>query len=87
MTNVRMANATLPEPPLLGGVISILAVGLVLGLGYNAIGLGSSPAWGLSWIGVDRVAEMPKLAGASNGGSVRPLASASACTRLYSLAS
>ncbi len=30
----------------------------VLGLGYNALGLESSPGWGCAWIGQDRLAEL-----------------------------
>ncbi len=43
------------------GVIWILAVGIVLGSAYNAIGLRSKPAWGLSWIAVDPVERLAAL--------------------------
>ena len=37
------------------------AVVTALGLAYNWMGLRSQPAWGVAWIGTDRVAEMPSL--------------------------
>ena len=43
------------------GVATILVVGVALGVAFNAFGLYPKPAWGLPWVGVDRVAELPKL--------------------------
>ena len=44
-----------------GGIVSIVLVGLVLGLGFNWLGLESQPAWGLAWVGEDPVESMPTL--------------------------
>jgi len=43
------------------GALTIVLVGTVLGVGFNWLGLDSRADWGLSWIGVDRVASMPLL--------------------------
>ena len=54
------------------GVSWILLTGLLLGIGYNWIGLRSKPAWGLSWIAEDRtalLAEMPKIVAVETTGS------------------
>ena len=46
-----------------GGIVSIILVGIVLGVGFNWLGLESRPAWGLAWIGEDPVESMPTLEG------------------------
>ncbi len=43
------------------GVLTIVLVGIALGVGFNGLGLGSAASWGLPWIGVDEVASMPQL--------------------------
>lgn len=46
--------------------IGIVLVGIVLGLGYNQVGLQSKPAWGVSWLAEDpakRLAELPFVGG------------------------
>ncbi len=42
-------------------VVTIVLVGIALGVGFNGLGLGSEASWGLPWIGEDRVASMPVL--------------------------
>jgi len=39
-----------------GGMLMLVAIGAVLGLVYNAVGLKSQPVWGIPWIGEDRLA-------------------------------
>ncbi len=43
------------------GVLTIVLAGIVLGVGFNWLGLGSRAEWGVPWIGVDRVASLPVL--------------------------
>ncbi len=48
-----------PQPRSLGAdVLLLMSVGLVLGLGYNALGLQEGNDWGIAWKGVDRVDEL-----------------------------
>lgn len=49
------------------GVVTIVLVGLALGVAFNWLGQGSRAGWGLSWIGKDRVAEMPSLTDLGSG--------------------
>lgn len=44
-----------------------MLVGLALGFAFNWLGQGSRAGWGLSWIGKDRVAEMPSLTDLGSG--------------------
>ena len=48
-------------PGLWLGVAGMLAVGVVLGLLYNQIGLTGQPAWGLAWVATDPVEELAAL--------------------------
>jgi len=61
--NERLDQRVAHEAPqgLARGVLAILVLGSALGLAYNAMGLLGQPPWGLSWIAVDRVAELPTL--------------------------
>jgi rhodanese-related sulfurtransferase len=45
----------------LRGVVVILITGILLGAGYNYLGLKSNPAWGLSWIAEDRGFDDPVI--------------------------
>jgi rhodanese-related sulfurtransferase len=51
----------------IGSIAAILAVGIVLGVAFNAIGLGSRPGWGLAWVGTDRAKGLDSLDGAIAG--------------------
>lgn len=42
----------------LRGMALVCLAGTGLGLGYNALGLESSPGWGVPWIGQDRLADL-----------------------------
>jgi rhodanese-related sulfurtransferase len=61
---------------LVRGVVTIVVVGVVLGVAFNWLGLASRPAWGIPWIGEDRLAGLeelddvvaPRVAPASVGG-------------------
>jgi rhodanese-related sulfurtransferase len=44
-----------------GGIVAIVLVGVVLGVGFNWLGLSSRPVWGLAWVGEDPVESMPAL--------------------------
>jgi rhodanese-related sulfurtransferase len=57
----REVQATAGDGGLLRGVISIVGVGVALGIAFNWLGLGGQPAWGLAWIATDRAAEMASL--------------------------
>jgi rhodanese-related sulfurtransferase len=54
-------DARKTPPGILRGVMTIVLAGTALGVAYNAMGLISRPAWGLSWVAVDRVSELPSL--------------------------
>jgi rhodanese-related sulfurtransferase len=49
------------EEGLARGVVTIVLVGVALGVTFNWLGLASRPAWGLPWIGVDRLAALESL--------------------------
>ncbi|MDX1388908.1 MAG: rhodanese-like domain-containing protein [Acidobacteriota bacterium] len=61
-----------PDTPGSGRVVvqavAVVAIGVVLGLGYNAAGLMSEPAFGLPWITEQReVLDLEELVGAGDG--------------------
>jgi rhodanese-related sulfurtransferase len=56
-----MKETTSRGPDLWRGVLGILATGVVLGAGFNAIGLREERPWGVPWIAEDKVAAMPRL--------------------------
>jgi rhodanese-related sulfurtransferase len=41
-----------------GGAVGVAIVGVALGIAYNAVGLGSAPAFGLPWIASDRTEDV-----------------------------
>lgn len=43
------------------GVVTIVVVGVALGVAFNWLGLASRPAWGLPWIGEDKLAALESL--------------------------
>jgi rhodanese-related sulfurtransferase len=43
------------------GVVTIVVVGVALGVAFNWLGLASRPAWGIPWIGEDRLAGLEGL--------------------------
>jgi len=51
-----METATRRET-LLADVLLLIGIGVVLGLGYNTLGLQEGAGWGIAWKGVDRFGE------------------------------
>lgn len=50
------------ERETLGGIVTIVIVGVLLGVSYNALGRREARGWGIDWIGRDRVAELGQMA-------------------------
>ena len=46
---------------LVRGILGIVLVGAALGVVFNALGLSAKPAWGLSWIAVDKLEQLASL--------------------------
>lgn len=46
----------------LQSIVAMIALGVALGLGFNALGLTNKPGWGIAWVGKDRAADVPSLA-------------------------
>lgn len=49
------------EAGLARGVVTIVLVGVALGVGFNRLGLDGRPSWGLPWIAGDRLAALESL--------------------------
>lgn len=55
-----------------GGVARIVLCGILLGLGYNALGLESRRPWGLPWLAEDKLAELTASTAVSGSAAAEP---------------
>ena len=49
------------------GIIMILLIGVILGVGYNWLGLKSRRSWGVAWISKDKLSDLPVVGVAGTG--------------------
>jgi rhodanese-related sulfurtransferase len=62
MTHRDFRGAARPtEDGIARDVVTIVVVGVALGVAFNWLGLSSQPAWGLPWIGEDKLAALESL--------------------------
>jgi rhodanese-related sulfurtransferase len=59
--NPESSNQPAAAAGVFRGIVTIVALGVALGVGFNWLGLVGQPAWGLPWIAEDRLAALESL--------------------------